>query len=191
MTPRPLAGLARRLPVVALLLAATASPAAVLNYDVNESRAERVGPFSVIFTTGEVVLCDGAVQGRHTGCGRDVAISDIVTFTAVRMEGSYFQMKSANESSDPDGVGEVPPPADVDQVLTTATDNIVYLAEQLGSMVYTPESGEPGFIRLSTTFSSTFNITSDIAEPATAWLWLAGLVAAAAARRAARGRHSA
>lgn len=181
MTSHHLTMLARLVLMPTLVLGPVAPQAAVLTFDINELKAERIGPFGAIFTTGEVVLCDGAIRGRRTGCGRDVAVGDIVTFTAVRMEGSYFQMKSAIESSDTDGVGEVAPPADVSEVLAPISGNVVYLMEQLGTFAYTPDDGEPGFIRLSSAFTSTFNITSDVPEPAT-WLLLitafAGLVGA-------------
>ena len=170
--------------VLTLLLGHGAARAALLTFDIDESTADTVGPFNLIFTTGEVVLCDGGIQGRRVGCNRDVAISDIVTFTAERMVGSFFQMKSANERNDTDGLGETPPPADVDAILKTVTDNVVYLVEHDGVIVYTPDVGEPGFIRLSAN-TSQFNITSDAPEPGAALLFVLGFTILLGFRRGA------
>lgn len=83
----------------------------------------------MIFTKGEVVLCEGDIKGRRDGCKDGVAISDIITFTAVMQQGSSFELKSDKEANDLDDQIGAPAAADVDAVLKPVTDNVVYLAE--------------------------------------------------------------
>jgi len=154
-------------------------------FDIDERSNSSGGPFNLIFTRGEVVLCEGGVKGRRDGCRDGVAISDIITFTAVMQQGSSFELKSDREANDLDAQIGDPDTADVDAVLKPVTDNVVYLAEPTsGPLLYVPAEGEPGFIRLSDN-SSEFHITSDVPEPAT-WLLLAtgfaGLAGAAGRR---------
>lgn len=165
--------------VLGVLLTHSSAQAVLLEFTIDERDNRARGPFNLIFTRGEVVLCDGAIKGRRDGCADAVVISDIITFTAVMQQGSSWEMKSLKDPNDPD-----PDPADVDGPLKPVTDNIVYLVEPpAGAITYTPAEGEPGFIRLSDN-TSTFRITSDVPGPGTLLFLLSGLVALAGAKLA-------
>src|SRR5262249_22715448 len=155
--------------------------AVLLEFDIGERSNASRGPFNLVFTRGEVVLCEGGIKGRRDGCSDGVAMSDIITFTAVMQQGSSYELKSDKEATDVDRLPTGPDTADVEGPLKPVTDNVVYLAEpSAGTFTYTPADGEPGFIRLSDN-TSTFNITSDVPLPPTWCLLLSGLVGTGAA----------
>jgi hypothetical protein len=169
-------------PLLVLLLAHSAAHAVLLTFDIDERSKSSGGPFELIFTRGEVVLCEGPVKGRRDGCKDNVAISDIVTFTAVMQQGSSFQFKSDTAANDLDNQIGDPGTPDVDVVLKPVTDNVVYLAEPTqGPLLYVPADGEPGFIRLSAN-TSEFNITSDVPGPPTWFLLVTPLLVRLARR---------
>ena len=183
--------LLRWVPAAMLGVLLTHSPAhaVLLEFDIDEGANSSRGPFTLIFTRGEVVLCDGAIKGRRDGCADGVAIGDVITFTAVMQQGSSYQLKSVKEANDVDALPGDPDPADIDGPLKPVTDNVVYLVEPaFGTFTYTPDAGEPGFIRLSEN-TSKFHITSDIPGPGTLLLLLSGLVALGGARLAKPSRR--